>query len=123
MGTARRRRICSRSLRSLSLRRAMRQAALLRFRGLSFFMECLFQHGEDCPVESIPPAVRVVFDTIYNPLETRLIRLAKDAGRIAIPGLEMFVQQAVAQFQIWTGRRAPLSVMRETVRERLQASR
>ena len=82
----------------------------------------MWPHVDNCPLEAIPPAVRVVFDTIYNPLGTRLLQLAKDARCVAIPGLEMFVQQAVAQFQIWTGRNAPVSVMREVVRKRLERS-
>jgi 3-dehydroquinate dehydratase/shikimate dehydrogenase len=73
----------------------------------------------DCPLEAIPRSIRVVFDTIYNPLETRLLRLARDAGCVTVPGLEMFVQQAVAQFEIWTGKKAPVSLMREGVRKRL----
>ena len=73
------------------------------------------------PLDGLPPAVRVVFDTIYNPIETRLLRTARQAGRLTVTGLEMFVNQAVAQFEAWTGRPAPRDVMREVVRRRLGA--
>jgi 3-dehydroquinate dehydratase / shikimate dehydrogenase len=76
---------------------------------------------EDCPIASLPPSVRVVFDTIYNPLETLLLRGARKAGCLTVSGLEMFVGQAVAQFQIWTGKKAPASLMREVVRKELEA--
>ncbi|UJS22219.1 MAG: shikimate dehydrogenase [Candidatus Brocadia sp.] len=45
----------------------------------------------------------VVFDTIYNPLETRLLREAKAQGCKTAGGLPMFVNQAAAQFELWTG--------------------
>ena len=54
----------------------------------------------------------VVFDTIYNPPRTRLLADAADAGCHTIPGGEMFVRQAAAQFQTWTGLAAPLETFR-----------
>ena len=57
---------------------------------------------------------------VYNPLETALLKHAKEEGRTVISGLEMFVEQAAAQFQIWTGTEAPRTVMRNAVLERLQ---
>lgn len=56
----------------------------------------------------------VVFDTIYNPAETRLLREAKAAGCQTISGVEMFVRQAAAQFELWTGLPAPLDAFRES---------
>lgn len=56
---------------------------------------------------------------VYNPLETRLTRLAKDQGATVIPGLEMFLEQAVKQFEIWTGETAPRSVMEKAALEAL----
>jgi shikimate 5-dehydrogenase len=61
----------------------------------------------------------VVFDTIYNPVETRLLREAKAAGCVTIAGTEMFVRQAAAQFEAWTGRPAPLEVFRQVLLQRL----
>ncbi len=77
---------------------------------------------DSSPLEKIPPCVQAVFDTIYNPVETRLIRQARAAGCAAITGLEMFVNQAVAQFERWTAKPAPRDVMREVVARRLGAS-
>ena len=76
-------------------------------------------HVDASPLERIGPPVKVVFDTIYNPVETRLLRIAGQAGVRTVTGLEMFVNQAVAQFEIWTGRSGPREVMRKTVLERL----
>ena len=74
---------------------------------------------DDSPLERIPPAVKVVFDTIYNPLETRLLASARRAGCRTVSGLEMFVNQAAAQFEIWTGHKPPRETMRQVVLERL----
>ena len=71
------------------------------------------------PLTAIPSGVEVVFDTIYNPIDTLLLRKARQAGCLTVSGLEMFVNQAVAQFEIWTGRDAPRRAMREVVLKRL----
>jgi len=59
----------------------------------------------------------VVFDMVYNPLETKLLQNAREQGKETIAGLEMFLTQAAAQFEIWTGERAPQAVMREAMLE------
>lgn len=56
---------------------------------------------------------RVVFDMVYTPIETRLLREAAAAGCTVIDGLEMLVAQAAAQFESWTGLEAPVEAMRE----------
>ena len=71
------------------------------------------------PLSTIPTSATVVFDTIYNPIETTLLAAAKRAGCHLVSGLEMFVNQAVAQFERWTGRAAPQNVMRRTVLSQL----
>ncbi len=58
---------------------------------------------------------RVVFDLVYNPLETRLLRLARRRGIRTVPGWQMLVEQGAAQFEIWTGLRAPVAVMRRAI--------
>jgi len=75
-----------------------------------------------CPLTDIPPGVRVIFDTIYNPVETRLLRRARAAGCTCVTGLDMFVNQAVAQFETWTGTKAPRSVMRNVVLKHLTSA-
>lgn len=62
-----------------------------------------------------------VFDSVYNPLETRLIRDAQAAGCRTVLGLDMFIDQACAQFQRWTGLEAPAAAMREACVRRLSA--
>jgi shikimate dehydrogenase len=59
-----------------------------------------------------------VMDIVYNPLETRLLKDAKAAGCRTIHGLEMFLNQAVLQFELWTGRPAPADVMRTVLESR-----
>ena len=61
-----------------------------------------------------------VFDIIYNPLPTRLLREAKAAGARTIDGLEMLVQQGALSFEKWTGIKAPVDVMRKSVESLLQ---
>jgi shikimate dehydrogenase len=61
-----------------------------------------------------------VMDIVYNPRETRLLKDARAAGCKTIPGLEMFLNQAVAQFELWTGRPAPADVMRAVLEYRFQ---
>jgi 3-dehydroquinate dehydratase/shikimate dehydrogenase len=57
----------------------------------------------------------LVFDMVYNPLETPLLKLAKSRGIRVIGGLEMFVQQGARQFEIWTGKPAPEAEMLRAV--------
>lgn len=54
----------------------------------------------------------VVLDTVYNPPETRLLREARQAGAHVVSGVEMFLAQAEAQFQLWHARPAPAGAMR-----------
>jgi shikimate 5-dehydrogenase len=61
----------------------------------------------------------LVFDTIYNPIETRLLQTARAAGARTISGVEMFVRQAAGQFEAWTGKTAPADLMRRVVEDRL----
>ncbi|GJL65783.1 MAG: shikimate dehydrogenase (NADP(+)) [Nitrospirales bacterium] len=59
----------------------------------------------------------IVMDIVYNPLETQLLRDARKAGCTTIRGIEMFVNQAVGQFERWTGQPAPVDVMRAILEE------
>lgn len=63
---------------------------------------------------------QVVFDVVYTPLETRLLREAAAQGCRVISGVEMFINQAVLQFERFTGESAPREVMRQVVMERLK---
>jgi shikimate dehydrogenase/3-dehydroquinate dehydratase type I len=73
------------------------------------------------PVDAaIPANYQVVVDVIYNPLKTKLLRDAETKGCKIVSGLEMFVHQGAGQLKLWTGREAPLALMKKTVRERLE---
>ncbi len=61
-----------------------------------------------------------VFDIVYNPKETRLLREAKERKCRVISGVEMFIHQAVAQFELFTGQSAPEAVMRKVVLQNLK---
>jgi len=63
---------------------------------------------------------KLVFDMVYNPLDTLLVRMAKDQGAVVIRGLEMFLEQAARQFEIWTGESAPRAVMEKAALEALE---
>jgi len=64
---------------------------------------------------------QAVFDIVYNPLETKLLSEARSRGLKVVPGVEMFINQAVLQFERFTGLDAPIDVMRRIVMERLQS--
>lgn len=61
----------------------------------------------------------VVFDTVYNPLETPLLCEANALGLKTIDGVAMFVRQGAAQFEQWTGKPAPKQLFERITRERL----
>ncbi len=62
---------------------------------------------------------QVVFDVVYTPLETKLLAEARSCGLKVISGIDMFINQAVLQFERFTGVDAPVDVMRRIVMERL----
>jgi 3-dehydroquinate dehydratase/shikimate dehydrogenase len=64
---------------------------------------------------------RVVMDLINRPLKTQLLKLAARKGIATVSGVEMFVPQGVAQWELWTGERAPESIMRKAVLAALRA--
>jgi 3-dehydroquinate dehydratase / shikimate dehydrogenase len=69
---------------------------------------------------------RLVFDMVYNPIDTPLIRMAREKGLPVITGVEMFVHQGARQFEIWTGKPAPedemLRVVVHALRQQAAAS-
>jgi 3-dehydroquinate dehydratase / shikimate dehydrogenase len=76
-------------------------------------------HVNECFFEGKIPA-EVVLDMVYNPMETLLVRRAREQGCTVVPGLEMFLEQAVRQFEIWTGETAPRAVMQKAAVEALE---
>ena len=75
---------------------------------------------KESPLQDKEINARYVFDMIYDPAETRLLKLAKERGAQIIPGIEMFVHQAARQFEIWTGKPAPWDEMLRVVLLALQ---
>src|SRR5439155_9501661 len=78
----------------------------------------------ESPLGDRPPQFTpetLVFDTIYNPMKTKLLKQAEACGAKTIGGVEMFVRQAAAQFEAWTGQAAPTQVMRDVIEARLSA--
>ncbi len=63
---------------------------------------------------------KYVFDLVYNPAETALVKMAQAKQIQVIPGLEMFVQQGARQFEIWTGKPAPIAEMGYVVSKALE---
>ena len=68
-------------------------------------------HGKLIPSNSL------VFDLVYNPVETPLMKLAVTAGARTLGGLSMLVYQGTQGFQLWTGMTAPLEIMMETAKK------
>ena len=73
--------------------------------------------NESCVNKALFHRELTVMDIVYNPLETHLLREAREAGCRTIRGVEMFVNQAVGQFEKWTGHVAPVDLMREVLEE------
>jgi len=74
----------------------------------------------ETPLQEKEINARYVFDMVYDPAETRLLKLAQARGAQVIPGIEMFVHQAARQFEIWTGKPAPWDEMLRVVLLALQ---
>ena len=63
-----------------------------------------------------------VMDIVYNPVETKLLRDARASGAKVINGVEMLLYQGAASFEIWTGCKAPVDVMRKAALKQISAS-
>ncbi len=78
-------------------------------------------HTEESPVpDRILRKGMTVMDIVYNPLQTRLLRTAKERGCVTVDGLGMFVYQGAEQFRLWTGLEAPVEAMSQAARKALQ---
>ncbi|MBA7535675.1 Shikimate dehydrogenase (NADP(+)) [subsurface metagenome] len=70
------------------------------------------------PSDALKPHM-TVFDTVYNPQQTLLLRQAAQAAATTISGTDMFVRQAAKQFELWTGQPAPTDTMNHVLRRNL----
>jgi shikimate dehydrogenase len=71
------------------------------------------------PLEWLPQDI-LVYDLVYQPQETPLLKKAKEAGAATLSGLSMLVYQGAASFQLWTGKEAPLEAMFQAAQEGLR---
>ena len=78
---------------------------------------CVGMNGSrpQAPLEESELRTRYLFEMVYNPAETRLLKMARAKGIQVIPGSEMFVHQGARQFEIWTGKPAPVEDMHRAV--------
>jgi 3-dehydroquinate dehydratase/shikimate dehydrogenase len=76
--------------------------------------------GKQSPLDEKELNTKYVFDLVYNPIETQLVRMARARELQVISGLEMFVQQGARQFEIWTGKPAPIAEMAYVVTKALE---
>jgi 3-dehydroquinate dehydratase/shikimate dehydrogenase len=76
--------------------------------------------GAESPLKENEIQAKVVFDMVYDPVETPFLKTARAKGLAVIPGVEMFVHQAARQFEIWTGKPAPADDMLRAVTIALQ---
>jgi 3-dehydroquinate dehydratase/shikimate dehydrogenase len=72
-------------------------------------------NSRETPLQEKEINARYVFDMVYDPPETKFLKLARERGAQIIPGIEMFVHQAARQFEIWTGKPAPWDEMLRVV--------
>jgi 3-dehydroquinate dehydratase/shikimate dehydrogenase len=72
------------------------------------------------PLEEKELNTKYVFDLVYTPSETKLVKMARVKNLQVIPGLEMFVQQGARQFEIWTGKPSPVAEMAYVVTKALE---
>jgi 3-dehydroquinate dehydratase / shikimate dehydrogenase len=72
-------------------------------------------HAEISPLSLRELHCRIVMDLIYRPERTQLLKLAAGKGIATVSGVEMFLAQGIAQWEMWTKQRAPEAVMRRAV--------
>ena len=80
----------------------------------------MFPHVDDSPihVSYLKPEL-TVFDTVYSPENTLLVKEARSRGCPVVTGVDMFVRQAAVQFKLFTGKEAPLDLMHAVVKRAL----
>jgi 3-dehydroquinate dehydratase/shikimate dehydrogenase len=92
------------------------QFARLQFQVLINTTPCgMAGNKQSVPIAENELNAGLIFDMVYNPMETPLLKLARKRGIAMVTGLEMFVQQGARQFEIWTGKPAPEAEMMRVV--------
>lgn len=80
----------------------------------------MYPNDKETPLTAKEMNCRVLFDMIYRPRETKLLKIAIGRGIETVSGLDMFAAQGAAQWELWTGQTAPTAVMREAVESTLR---
>jgi shikimate 5-dehydrogenase len=78
-------------------------------------------HSKISPLSARELNCRIVMDLIYRPLDTELLKIARKKGITTVSGVEMFLAQGFAQWELWTGQSAPEAAMRRAVLQSLRA--
>jgi 3-dehydroquinate dehydratase/shikimate dehydrogenase len=81
----------------------------------------MYPHEGISPLASAELNCRIVMDLIYRPERTQLLKLAARKGIATVSGVEMFLAQGIAQWEIWMEKRAPEALMRRAVLQALRA--
>ena|ERR1700675_212762 len=81
----------------------------------------MFPHSKISPLSARELNCRIVMDLIYRPLDTELLKIARKKGISTVSGLDMFLEQGFAQWELWTGKSAPKAAMRRAVLRSLRA--
>ena len=115
--------LARRKQRAMALARAVGGEAIARPRLAHEFFDAIvnatpvgmYPYADRSPLQSRELNTRLLFDTIYRPQRTKLMQLAARRGIEVVSGVEMFIAQGTAQWEIWTGERAPITPMRRAV--------
>ena len=115
--------LARRKHRAMALARAVRGEAIIRSLLAHEFFDAIvnatpvgmYPYIDRSPLKFRELNCRLLFDTIYRPQRTRLMQLAARRGIEVVSGVEMFIAQGTAQWEIWTGDRAPVTPMRRAV--------
>jgi shikimate dehydrogenase len=105
-------------LSSANLKKAVVQCQLI-VNCTTVGMKCSSDEGLSPLASGLIPKDALVYDLVYNPSQTPLLKMAKAAGTKTIGGLPMLVYQGAASFKLWTGREAPLDIMLTAARKAL----
>jgi shikimate dehydrogenase len=81
----------------------------------------MYPHSKISPLSGSELNCRIVMDLIYRPLDTELLKIARKKVITTVSGVDMFLAQGFAQWELWTGKNAPEAAMRRAVLQSLRA--
>jgi len=105
-------------LHDMKLREAIEHCQLI-VNCTTLGMKYSSKQGESPLGVDLIPEGALVYDLVYNPLETPLLRMAKEAGADVVGGLSMLIYQGAASFKIWTNKKAPIDIMSSVAKQAL----